>query len=320
MQSLPPAIRDSRPVQVLEQAIDAGRLPHAMLLHGDSLEILECVALALSRVLLEDTGQPERHPDFFTLRPAKKARMIRVGDRNSSEPNTMRALLRDLQQTSNRSGNKVALIYEADRMNDSTANAFLKTLEEPPPGTILLLLTTRPYDLLPTIRSRCFQFRIPLRAMADADAEWDEWKADLRGWMMRLVEPMKDKAVRSDLVMAMYGLIGRFEAYLSNATNVAWKRERENLPETLTEDERIAVESGLRKGVRNRLFIEVEEVARETAHHLSHHIPFPDTSYPRVVGEMEKVAGLMEVHLREEAALEYFLLQNLRIWPLEVVG
>jgi DNA polymerase-3 subunit delta' len=55
---------------------------------------------------------------------------------------------------------KVGVITEADRMNDQAANAFLKTLEEPPQNTLLLLLTANPQRLLPTILSRCV--RVPL--------------------------------------------------------------------------------------------------------------------------------------------------------------
>ena len=59
---------------------------------------------------------------------------------------------------------KVAIIHEVDRMNTAAANVFLKTLEEPPANTTLLLLTTRPYALLPTIRSRVLHFRFPSAA------------------------------------------------------------------------------------------------------------------------------------------------------------
>jgi DNA polymerase-3 subunit delta' len=52
------------------------------------------------------------------------------------------------------------IIDDADRMNDAAANALLKTLEEPPPGTHIFLITSRPDSLLPTIRSRCQTFRL----------------------------------------------------------------------------------------------------------------------------------------------------------------
>ncbi len=54
---------------------------------------------------------------------------------------------------------KVAIVDEADRMNHSAQNAFLKTLEEPPNQSIIILLTSTPQSLLPTIRSRCQSLR-----------------------------------------------------------------------------------------------------------------------------------------------------------------
>jgi DNA polymerase-3 subunit delta' len=58
---------------------------------------------------------------------------------------------------------KVYLIDEADRMNQEAANCFLKTLEEPPADSVLILMTSRPFALLPTIVSRCQRLRfLPL--------------------------------------------------------------------------------------------------------------------------------------------------------------
>src|SRR5919109_2030307 len=50
---------------------------------------------------------------------------------------------------------KVAILDEAERMNQNAQNAFLKTLEEPPPDSVIILITSQPQSLLPTIRSRC---------------------------------------------------------------------------------------------------------------------------------------------------------------------
>ncbi len=86
------------------------------------------------------------------VRPRKKSRIISVDE------------IRNLEQTlylaAPGGACKVGVIVEADRMNDQAANAFLKTLEEPPQNTLLLLLTANPQRLLPTILSRCV--RIPL--------------------------------------------------------------------------------------------------------------------------------------------------------------
>jgi len=81
------------------------------------------------------------------VRPRSKSRLIRVDD------------MRDLEDSfylSAPSGQlKIGVIVDADRMNESAANAFLKTLEEPPKNCLLLLLTTAPDRLLTTILSRC---------------------------------------------------------------------------------------------------------------------------------------------------------------------
>lgn len=86
------------------------------------------------------------------IRPRMKSRRIGVDE------------IRDLEQTLHLAAPggacKVGVITEADRMNDQAANAFLKTLEEPPRNTLLLLLTAHPQRLLPTILSRCV--RLPL--------------------------------------------------------------------------------------------------------------------------------------------------------------
>lgn len=312
---LPAALRDSRPVQVIRAAIQSQRLAHGILLHGEQLEHLDTVASAIAADLLK-SDDPERHPDFFTLRPAKKARQIRIGERGGNEPNTMRKLMHDLQQSSRESGYKIAVVHEADRMNDAAANAFLKTLEEPPRQTMLILLTTRPYDLLDTIRSRCFNFRIPMHAEGLQDEGWRDWKQDYRSWIARLSQPMSQRSNRTAAICGIYGLVARFEQHLGQATQAALKSEKNALPQSATDDERIAFETGIRKGIRNQLFIEIEQETRKACIELSHQIPFPADCLTRSIEQLERVAGLLEVHLKEEAALEYFMLQSLRIWSV----
>lgn len=86
------------------------------------------------------------------IRPRSKSRRISVAE------------IRDLEHTLHLAApkgmTKVGVIADADRMNEQAENAFLKTLEEPPDGTLLLLLTTRPQRLLPTILSRCVQVKL----------------------------------------------------------------------------------------------------------------------------------------------------------------
>ena len=166
----PPALSGTPTVAVIERALERRRLAHSLLLHGENHGTLALVAHAMADRLLNDPREPsqyfapKQHPDFHSLRPAGKMRQI------GAEPT--RELIGKIQVSSTISPRKVAVIYEADRMNTAAANIFLKTLEEPTPTTTILLLTTRPYSLLATIRSRCLHFRFTdagNEALADAD-------------------------------------------------------------------------------------------------------------------------------------------------------
>ena len=77
----------------------------------------------------------------------------------------MRAIEREVNYHPFEGNARVFLIDDADKLNDQSANALLKTLEEPSPTAHLVLITSRPAMLLPTIRSRCQQIRFsPLTA------------------------------------------------------------------------------------------------------------------------------------------------------------
>jgi hypothetical protein len=88
------------------------------------------------------------HPDLQWLEPQKRSRTFDVDKQ-------IRPMLRDFAQTSYQGGWKVVVIVEADRLNDSQANAILKALEEPGQRRLWLLLTAQPDQLLTTIHSRC---------------------------------------------------------------------------------------------------------------------------------------------------------------------
>ena len=181
-----------RPLEVLHKSIETNKLGHAILLESKNCKTLSETAESLASKILK-TDALHSHPDFFTLRPSGKSRFIRIGkkeDRNKGNlpENTMRRLIDDLQKTSNQGGHKVAIIYEAERMNKESANAFLKTLEEPPSDTILFLLTHRPYDLIDTIKSRCLTYRIPADTVLETNELWESWKHSYWQWMSSLIQ------------------------------------------------------------------------------------------------------------------------------------
>ena len=86
-------------------------------------------------------------PNWFTVAPRGKANLIQIGQ--------IRELMSALISRAVQGQVKIAVFLDAHRMSEESQNALLKTLEEPPEDTLLLLLTSKPRDLLPTIRSRC---------------------------------------------------------------------------------------------------------------------------------------------------------------------
>ena len=300
-------LRHSRPVEVLERSLEKNRLAHAILLHGGSLTALAEVARAITNALLSMSSQTTDHPDLFTLRPSGRARQIRVED--------TRRLIRAIQHSPNRAERKVAVIYEADRMNAGAANAFLKTLEEPPADTTVLLLSTRPYDLLATIRSRCFNFRLPIDSDRLNDSRWAVWLHDYVGWLERLLlHPRKGPEV-AQVVMALYGLVTRFLDLLESLADDHWKGEKTSLPEGIEEEEREALRTGFHKGIRQRMLGDLEQHTHNFAFcNEQTHDPLSFNRLASAIDELEQVVGLLEVNLNEGAALEKFLLASLRIW------
>ncbi|WP_028239985.1 DNA polymerase III subunit delta' [Stutzerimonas azotifigens] len=103
------------------------------------------------------------HPDHYVLEPEEADKAIRVDQ--------VRDLVGFVSQTAQLGGRKIVLLEPAEAMNLASANALLKSLEEPSGNTVLLLVSHQPSRLLPTIRSRCVQQACPLPSQAQA-VEW----------------------------------------------------------------------------------------------------------------------------------------------------
>lgn len=134
--------------QRLTNAFQSGRLGHAYLITGRDLTVLESLFHRIAASLLGDNNP--HHADLHLLRPESKSRRILIEQ--------VRELEHSLQLKAHHAPVKVAAILAADRMclgSAEPANAFLKTLEEPPDHSVIFLLSDTPEQLLPTIRSRC---------------------------------------------------------------------------------------------------------------------------------------------------------------------
>ena len=174
---------------MLQRSLARGRLGHAYLFTGHQLEELETLARTLAKTL--NCQQPvktggvatdccdeclscrkidnETHADIHWARPESKSRVITVDQ--------TRELMREIQLKPTEAEYKVAIIVGADRLNAQAANAFLKTLEEPPAKSVLILLSTEPQRILETILSRCLRLNFSAEAARRIDAAQAEWLA-----------------------------------------------------------------------------------------------------------------------------------------------
>jgi|JI6StandDraft_1071083.scaffolds.fasta_scaffold01279_15 DNA polymerase-3 subunit delta' len=172
-------------LSLLTRAQGLGRMAHAYLISGPREAGLEDFS---ARVL--GLVSPAGHRDLdgwaqegaVILRPQSKSRRISVGD-DATEVGTIRYLERMIHRTTAPGGYKLGIIVDAERMTQQAQNAFLKTLEEPPARTLLLLLSTHPDQLLTTILSRVIQ--IPLLPPAGV-RQFDEYEQKLLAVLQRL--------------------------------------------------------------------------------------------------------------------------------------
>jgi len=170
----------------IKQSFNQGRLAHAYLVSGDPRgEGKQLATRIVQLVFCEDPDRPcgqcatcariaeQKHPDVSWLEPHSTGRQILAEE--------VRALTQQLSRTSYQGGWQAGIILAADRMNTNSANAFLKTLEEPPPQCLLLLVSDATHSLIPTIVSRCHRISLSSSEFQHRDAPWgDALRALLR--------------------------------------------------------------------------------------------------------------------------------------------
>jgi DNA polymerase-3 subunit delta' len=151
----------------VERAAARGRLPHALLIHAAPGLGGELLAAWIAAFVLCDSRAEApcgrcatcmlvaagNHPDLLWIAREEDAKQLLIDQ--------IRVLCDQLSLKSYRGGYKVAVVSSADLMTEQAANALLKTLEEPPPQSLVILCSARPSRLPATIVSRCQRLTIP---------------------------------------------------------------------------------------------------------------------------------------------------------------
>jgi DNA polymerase-3 subunit delta' len=229
-------------LEYLRRAHEQNRLAHAYLITGPAGSGKQLLAAELASLV---NGTPTKDVfsakarEIFVARPESKSRRIVIEQ--------IRDLEHALQMRAPNGRRKVAIIPNADRLVVQAANAFLKTLEEPPKDSLLLLLSALPEALPETILSRCIV--IPLAPNGECQSKDEEEKlvkllhqaSREKSWTIQFAYGVAQefqrllREVREDVKSETDEAFKKEETRYKDATDGTWLEEREDYYKALTE-------------------------------------------------------------------------------------
>ncbi len=210
--------------QYLRRAHEQERLAHAYLISGAAGSGKRALASRLANLVngteAEDVFSGNAS-DVFLAEPSSKSRRIVIEQ--------VRTLEHALQMRATGGRRKVAIVSDADRLQPQAANAFLKTLEEPPNDSLLLLLSALPEALMDTIRSRCVP--IPLATPAGIAPSAEE--TELVALLSEIGGPASSGVQGAyRLAQGFQRLLGRLREGIQTENAAALKAEEERYKKT----------------------------------------------------------------------------------------
>lgn len=248
----------------VRKSYEADRLAHAYIIvgsvRGNALQFTEAILKLL--FCQQDGDRPchacegcrrverHQHSDVMWIEPRNKSRQVSADD--------IRDLIKRMSQTAHEGGWKVGVISSADRLNLNSANILLKTLEEPPPRSLLLLLTDSISSLLPTVISRCQ--KLVLSGGRDYAAE-QLWKGALTQMLQEFPPDSGLDAAR--LAGRLRLILAEIKGHISNEVEMQIASEKNSLDE-LTYKEVLDARIGARlKEVQGEIFLYVQNWCRD---------------------------------------------------------
>jgi DNA polymerase III subunit delta' len=229
-------------LEYLRRANEQNRLAHAYLISGPpgsgKQQLAEELASLVNGTEASDVFSAKAR-EIFVAQPESKSRRIVIEQ--------IRSLEHALQMQAPNGRRKVAIISDADRLQPQAANAFLKTLEEPPKNSLLLLLSALPEALPETILSRCIE--IPLapnrkyqnKAQEEKLVKLLQQTAREQSWSIqyayRLAQEFQRllRTMRDQIQKGTDQALKQEQTRYKDSTDGAWLEEREEYYKALTE-------------------------------------------------------------------------------------
>jgi DNA polymerase-3 subunit delta' len=231
------------------------------------------------------------HPDTYWVRAESKSRIITIDQ--------MRELMQVISLKPTEGGYKVAGIIGADRLNVQAANAFLKTLEEPPPKSLFILASIAPQQILETILSRCLRLNFAgmgHRRLPPAQLEWLGAFSDLAG------QDQKSLMGRYRLLDVLLGKLNQLkdsieEALTAQSPLQRYKDAEKQLQEKWEDELKAAIEAEYRRQ-RGELLLAVQWWMRDV---WLRTLPQSEPSNAEALLNFPKMAGTEQVAKRVSA-------------------